>query len=106
MFVFNQDMIAKETGEGITRKVLAYGEKLMLCELTLRKGAVIAEHTHPHEQCTYIISGKLRFAVGDEAMEVGSGDTVLAPGNISHGVIVLEDAVTVDIFSPIREDFI
>lgn len=106
MFTYNLDTAAVPAGEGVTRKVLSHSENLMICEITLEKGSVIAAHAHPHEQITYIISGKCRYTVGEETREVGAGDSVLIPGNVSHSIVILEDMKVIDVFSPAREDFL
>lgn len=106
MFTYNLDTAAVPAGEGVTRKVLSHSENLMICEITLEKGSVIAAHAHPHEQITYIISGKCRYTVGEETREVGAGDSVLIPGNVSHSIVILEDMKVIDVFFPAREDFL
>ncbi len=106
MVVYHKDIAAKPAGEGVTRRVLAHCEKLMPCELHMAKGALIPEHAHVHEQVSYIVSGSCRFTVGDEANVVNAGDSVYMPSNVPHRVEVLEDAVVIDMFTPMREDFV
>ena len=64
------------------------------------------DHAHPHEQITYIISGRCRYTVGAETKEVGTGDSVLIPGNVPHSIAVLETMKVIDAFAPAREDFL
>lgn len=106
MFTYNKDIQVKEAGEGVTRKVLSYSSNLMICELNLQQGAVIAEHAHPDEQITYIISGKCSYTVAGETKEVGCGDSVLILGDVPHSLTVLEEMKVIDVFSPAREDFV
>ena len=106
MFTYNCEIQAVPMVEGVRRKVLSYSDNLMVCEITLEKGSVIAAHAHPHEQITYVISGKCRYTVGEETKEVGAGDSVLIPGNVSHSIVILEDMKVIDVFSPAREDFL
>lgn len=106
MFTYNHETAAVSAGAGVQRKVLSYSENLMVCEITLEKGSAIAAHAHPHEQITYIISGRCRYTVGEETREVGAGDSVLIPGNVSHGIVVLEAMKVIDAFAPAREDFL
>ena len=70
--------------------------------------AEIYTHSHPHEQLVYIIEGTGKFALGKETFDVGPGDIFLAPPNVPHGLIVTgkKKMINLDIFSPIREDFI
>ena len=106
MFTYNRSVSAVPAGEGVRRKVLSYSDSLMICEITLEKGSVIAAHAHPHEQITYILSGKCRYTVGEETREVGAGDSVLIPGNVMHSIVILDTMKVIDVFTPAREDFL
>lgn len=106
MFTYNCEVPAVPAGDGVQRKVLSYSENLMVCEITLEQGSVIAAHAHPHEQITYVISGSCRYTVGTETREVSAGDSVLIPGNVTHSIVVLETMKVIDAFSPARKDFL
>ena len=106
MFVYNRDVEEKIPVEGLHRKVLAHDEGLMVCEFLLEKDTLLALHHHPHKQITYVISGHLRYTVGDETREVGDGDSVLIAPDVPHQVMVLEDTRVIDVFTPAREDFL
>ena len=88
------------------RRRLVSGERVMLVEFHLDKGAVVAEHHHPHEQVSHILSGKLEFSVGDQKKVMGPGEVLHIPSNLPHSVVALESAVVMDIISPPREDFL
>ncbi|MCJ7684432.1 MAG: cupin domain-containing protein [Desulfobacteraceae bacterium] len=92
--------------EGVRLKTLVHGEKTHLCEFRINKGSMVPEHSHPHEQTGYLISGRVKFILEDEEFEAGPGDSWCLPGNIVHTGEVLEDSVLVEIFSPVREDFL
>ena len=85
---------------------LVSGEKFMIVELALAKGAIVAEHSHPHEQMTHVVSGRLEFDVQGEKRVLGRGEVAHLPPNVPHGAVALEDSVTLEIFSPPREDFL
>jgi len=107
MFTENRNVPARNLGGGVERKVLSYSKNLMACELTFEKGAVGAPHSHPHEQIGYIISGKLVYQEeGCEDKILGTGDTYYVAPNVVHGVKILEDTKLLDIFTPMREDFV
>ena len=107
MYTENKHVAARDLGGGVKRKVLSYSEKLMACELTFEKGAVGAPHSHPHEQIGYIISGKLVYQEdGQEDKILETGDTYYVAPNVIHGVRILEDTKLLDIFTPMREDFV
>lgn len=106
MFGINEDIEKKVIGEGTTRKILTYSENLMLCELTFKKGAVGAMHSHPHEQIGYIVSGSLEVIIGDEKRILKAGDTYQTAPDVLHGVVALEDTKLLDVFNPMRKDFL
>ncbi len=100
------DCPAKAAGEGVTRKILAHSDNIMVCEMHFDKGAVGAPHSHPHEQVSYVISGKFEFTIDGEKIIVGPGDTTYKKPNVVHGAVCLEEGVMLDIFTPQREDFL
>ena len=93
-------------GEGIIRQIKSYTDELMVVENHFQKGAVGALHSHPHTQITYVVSGVFEFTVGDETKVVKAGDTMLKKDGIRHGCVCLEEGILLDIFSPMREDFV
>ncbi len=78
----------------------------MCVENTFEKGAVGALHSHPHTQITYVVSGVFEFEIDGEKKVVRAGDTMLKTDGVEHGCVCLEDGVLLDIFSPMREDFV
>ena len=107
MYTENKNVAAKDLGGGVKRKVLSYSQHLMACELTFEKGAVGAPHSHQHEQIGYIISGKLVYQEEGQADKIlETGDTYYVAPNVVHGVQILEDTKLLDIFTPMREDFV
>ena len=95
-----------DAGGGLTRKVAAYNDNVMCVEVHFEKGTVAARHHHPHEQITYVISGKFEFTVGEETYVVSAGDSLYKQPNIEHGATCLEAGTLLDIFTPHREDFL
>jgi quercetin dioxygenase-like cupin family protein len=91
---------------GVRRKTLCHGRATMITEFRLTGGHGLPQHGHPHEQTGYLVSGRLQFTIGDETREVGPGDSWCIPSGVVHGAVVLEDAVAVEVFSPVREDFL
>ena len=104
---WNWATIPKETiAEGIVRQMI-YGATLMICRLTFAPGTVTAAHDHVHEQMTIVEKGRVRFVVGDQEKVFGPGDVLLFPSGFWHGATMLDDEVVlIDIFSPLREDFL
>lgn len=91
---------------GITRKVISAGERAMAVRFELAKGSAIPAHSHPHEQIGFVAAGKLRFTVGEETMLLEGGDGYAIPSNVTHAVEVIEDSVAIDVFSPVREEYL
>ena len=105
-FYMNDEIELVDLGEGITRKVLAYHDNLMVVEVNFEKGAVGALHSHPHEQITYILEGVFEFNVGGEKRVVRAGDTTFKEPDIEHGAVCLEKGRLLDVFTPMRKDFV
>ena len=105
-FIYNKDVAAVEMLPGIVRKTLAYSENMMVCEVRLTKGAVLPSHHHIHEQSSNIITGSVRYTVGDEERIVGAGDSVMIAADVPHAVVALEDTLAIDVFSPMRPEYI
>lgn len=95
-----------DAGDGLTRKVGAWNDNAMVVEVHFETGTVAARYHHPHEQITYVISGKFEFTVGDDAYIVGPGDSLYKQPNIKHCATCLEAGTLLDIFTPHREDFL
>jgi quercetin dioxygenase-like cupin family protein len=106
MFCKAQDTGFKQAMPGIQIKTLVYGDTTLLSQFRLAGGHTLPVHTHPHEQTGYLVSGRLKMSIGDDTFDVSPGDTWCVPGNIPHGAEVLEDAVAIEVFSPVREDYL
>jgi quercetin dioxygenase-like cupin family protein len=93
-------------GEGIERQMI-WGERLMVCRLRLAPRVVTAVHSHAHEQITLVERGRVVFTIGDAQRTASAGDILHFPSHVRHGATMLDDEVVlIDIFSPIREDFL
>ena len=92
---------------GIIRRMLAYDDNLMVLEFAFDEaGLQIPTHTHPHTQIIYVIEGALEVTVGDDTRVLRTGDTVLVKSNEPHSVVSIEKGKGLDIFNPMREDFV
>lgn len=107
MYVENSKVKVEDLGGGVTRKVLAYSENIMSVELYFEKGATGAPHQHAHEQIGYIVSGSLVYMeAGKEKKVLKTGDTYYVPPHVVHGIEALENTVLLDMFTPMRKDFV
>ncbi len=89
----------------LSRKVIT-GERAMVAQVFLSKGAVVPEHHHESEQLTYILEGALEFEIEGRKLVVSAGEVLHIPSQVPHKAVALEDTLDVDIFSPIREDWL
>ena len=105
-FVFAEDCQFEQVGEGVKRKILAYGDQLMAVEVHFEQGAVGALHSHPHTQLTYVLEGEFEFEIGGVKNIVKQGDTLFKQPNVVHGCVCTKKGVLLDTFSPYREDFV
>jgi len=105
-FFIGKEIDACNVDKGVSRKILAHGNGLMVCHLYFEKGAIGTLHHHPHTQCTYILSGKFEFDIGGTKQILCAGDSTYKQPEIVHGAVCLEKGELLDIFSPEREDFL
>jgi len=91
---------------GIEQKTLVHGDKTLMVEFRLRKGAVLPLHSHHHEQTGYLVKGHIRLTLGTGIFEVLPGDSWCIPGSVQHCAEIIEDSVAVEVFSPVREDYL
>lgn len=91
---------------GIQMKTLAHGEKTLLAEFKLSRGSVLPAHSHPHEQTGYLVSGKINLTIGGRTHAADPGDSWCIPPDVEHGAEALADSVAVEVFSPVREDYL
>ena len=105
-FLYNDKVEWEPAGEGITRQIMGYDNQIMLVKVKFEKGAIGAEHSHPHTQTTYVDSGVFEFTIDGKKEIVRSGDGLYVAPDLLHGAVCLEPGILIDVFSPMREDFI
>jgi quercetin dioxygenase-like cupin family protein len=91
--------------EMISRKIVS-GDREMLAQTYLKRGALVPLHAHDSEQMTYVLQGALRFLVDGEEVIVREGEVIHIPSGAMHQAEALEDTFELDVYSPIREDWI
>ena len=105
MQLYNWDSIAEEPLNPLISRKVIHTERMTVCRIRLKKGAVVPTHSHENEQVTMIESGALRFTFEHSDKVIRSGDTLTIPPHAPHRVEALEDSLAVDLFSPVREDW-
>ena len=96
----------KQILPGIKIKTLVYGDKSLLSEFHMEQGSSLPFHAHPHEQTGYLVSGRMRLTVAEVTFEVAPGDSWSVPGGVTHRAEILADTVAIEVFSPVREDYL
>ncbi len=102
----NWDRIEEEQLNPLLARKVIHGGNITVARIRLRKLAVVPVHSHVNEQITMVESGRLRFVVDGKESVLGPGDVLPLAPNVPHMVEALEDSVAVDLFSPVREDWI
>jgi quercetin dioxygenase-like cupin family protein len=92
--------------DGIRIKTLCHGESMLMTEFLLRKDAILPEHSHPNEQTGYLVKGRIRLFIGDASKELTPGDSWNIAKDLKHRAEILEDSVAIEVFSPVREDYL
>ncbi len=100
------DIAWQAAGPGIQRKILSYDDKMMVVRVDFEAGAIGAPHKHPHHQCAYVVSGAFDVTIDGQTKRLTTGDTYLVDGDIIHGAVCVEAGTLIDIFTPMREDFV
>ena len=106
VWVYNSKIDLAKCGPGVSRKILAYTDELMCVENHFEKGGIGSLHSHPHTQITYVVSGEFEFQINGVKKTVRAGDTMLKKDGVVHGCVCTEEGILLDIFTPMREDFV
>lgn len=106
LFIKANELEWESVAPGMKRKFMGYNEEIMMIQVKFDKGGIGARHKHRHSQTTYIVNGKFEVNIANKSKILSAGDGFYIPPNIEHGVVCLEEGILVDVFSPIREDFI
>jgi quercetin dioxygenase-like cupin family protein len=96
----------KDPLPGVKLKTLVFGDKTLMTEFLLAKNATLPDHAHPYEQTGYLVSGHIVLKVADKSFDTLPGDAWCIPMDIVHGAQILEDSIAVEVFAPVREDYL
>lgn len=92
--------------DGIKMKTFVWGDNSLLTQFHLTKGALLPKHSHPHEQTGYLVSGKMKLFIDGVEHQAEPGDTWSIKGDVEHWAQIQEDSVAIEVFSPVREDYL
>ncbi|TLU99109.1 cupin domain-containing protein [Dyadobacter luticola] len=105
-FIYDTDISWEDLGGGLRRKVMGYDENIMMVKVEFEQGGVGTLHSHFHTQMSYVESGEFEIIIGEVRKTLKKGDAYHIPPNIEHGALCLQAGTLVDIFTPMREDFV
>jgi quercetin dioxygenase-like cupin family protein len=91
---------------GVQFQVLAIGPESMVCKMLYKKTDSVPTHSHPNEQSGYVISGKYRLKFGQHDQILEPGDSYAIPKNAEHGFEIIEAGEVIDVFTPVRQDYL
>lgn len=99
-----KDMAPRELASGLTG-YYAHGLHMTMGLIEIKAGSNLPEHSHPHEQITYILEGQLNMKIDGELVELSAGMFYIIPSNVLHGAVAVSDCKVIDVFNPVREDY-
>ncbi len=100
-----KDVVEERVTEMLSRRVVT-GEREMAAQISIKKGCFVPRHAHESEQFTYVLKGALKFCIGGEEIVVRENEILHIPSNVPHEALALEDVFEIDVFSPIRQDWL
>jgi quercetin dioxygenase-like cupin family protein len=106
MFEKNSADCYRQVVDGIRQKTLVLGDKTLMVEFRLQKGVLLPLHSHPHELTGYMVKSHIRLIIGSEILDVEPGDSWCIPGNAKHSAEIMVDSIAVEVFSPVREEYL
>ena len=105
-FMFGDQTPRESVGQGLTRQLFGYDDSILMARVEFDAGAVGAIHAHPHSQVSYVESGEFDVTIDGVEMRLGPGDSFYIEPHLNHGAICRKAGVLLDVFSPVREDFL
>lgn len=106
MVVKNNEDGVVSIRDGVHKQNLVYGKKTQMVKFFLEKGKSIPVHAHRHEQTGYMIQGRMILSINEEEHTVEPGDSWCIWGNTPHSARMIEDCVVIEVFSPVRKDYL
>lgn len=105
-FLIGNRVPRESVGEGLTRQLLGFDDSILMARVEFDAGAIGAVHSHPHSQATYVESGEFDVIIDGVETRLGPGDSFYVEPHADHGAVCRKAGVLIDVFSPVREDFL
>ncbi len=106
IFLYGNKIEIEEVQPGMTRQIMGYNHEIMIVKVMFETGAEGYQHEHRHSQSTYIESGVFDVTIDGKTERLAAGDGFYIPPHVMHGAVCVEAGVLIDVFSPVREDFL
>nr|WP_314839507.1 cupin domain-containing protein [uncultured Flavobacterium sp.] len=106
LFFLADEMQWEIASTGVLRQLTGFDDRVMMVNVKFKKGAIGPMHKHTHTQLTYVAEGKFEVTIESVTCVLKKGDSFQVPSNSLHGVLCLEEGILIDVFSPMRADFI
>lgn len=105
-FLASTDAPIETVAPGVTRQILVHDASMMMVRVIFDAGGIGTPHFHPHIQSSFVARGSFDVTISGETRRLQAGDSFIVPTNAVHGVVALEDAELIDVFSPRRDEFL
>jgi len=105
-YIMDADIPWKEMGDGTRRKILGYEPQMLMMRNAFDAGTIGQRHSHPHVQSSYVMSGRFEITIGDRTEALGAGDSFLVPSDVVHAADCIEAGEIIEVFTPIRSEFV
>ena len=105
-FIIGERTPTEDLGGGVARQILGYGPDILMARVTFEVGSIGPLHRHHHVQATYVESGLFEVTIGKEKSLLRAGDGFYIPPHVEHGAVCVEAGVLLDVFNPVRKDFL
>jgi hypothetical protein len=106
LFIYNDEISWEVLDEKVKRKIMSYEQSLMVVKVAFQTGGIGQLHQHEHVQITHVESGVFEVQIDGEKKILKAGDAFHIPSNLIHGAVCIEEGVLIDVFSPMREEFV
>lgn len=105
-FMFGDRTPQESVGDGLTRQLFGWDDAILMARVEFEAGAVGEVHAHMHSQVSYVESGEFDVVIDGVETRLGPGDSFYVQPNLAHGAVCRKPGVLIDVFSPVREDFL
>ena len=106
MKLHSWDKVELEVLSATASRRVVHSDRMTTARIHLKKGGIVPRHSHENEQISHVLEGSLRFQFDDREVTATAGDLVEIPSNEPHSVVALEDSVAMDVFQPVRQDWL